>query len=408
LDEYLTNRTRYALLARLLTYPSEEEAGEGKERARFSGLSREQLAAYVRLAGAVEAEGEVPVDLPTDLMGKLLSGEPVEIQDAVAQVQQGEDDADGKQQEAVGERLVQVLRDPNHAVAERLSAGDALAELGDPRFYGEDGFYLPREEMLGFVEVPEGNFRMGSDDQDPDAGDDEKPQHTLHLPAFYMAKYPITVAQFRLFVDQSDHEPADKDSLKGAANHPVVWVNWHDALAYCRWLDEQLRAWTSAPQSLRQLLGNGYQVILPSEAEWEKAARGTGGLRYPWGNEFDPEQANFKGTSRGNPSAVGCFPGGSSPYRLLDMSGNVWEWTRSIYGEWDKDKNELKNAYRYEYEPRDGREDLEKGNEWVRVLRGGSWRDEPKRLRCAARDWVNPRSHGGVNCGFRVCLSPFS
>jgi formylglycine-generating enzyme required for sulfatase activity len=331
----------------------------------------------------VEAEGEAPVDLPTDLMAELLSGEAVKIRDAVARVQ---DDADDEQREAVGERLVGVLRDPNHATEERLSAGDALAELGDPRFYGADGFYLPREEMLGFVEVPEGNFRMGSDDDDPDAQDREKPQHTLHLPAFHMAKYPVTVAQFSLFVDQSGHEPADKDSLQGAANHPVVYVTWHDALAYCRWLDERLRAWTGAPRPLRQLLENGHQIILPSEAEWEKAARGTGGLRYPWGNEFDPERANFRGTGRGGPSAVGCFPGGPSPYGLLDMSGNVWEWTRSIYES-------------YPYRPDNGRENMEVDSR--RVRRGGSWLNPGSFARSASRAHDTPDGRG-LGLGFRV------
>ena len=397
LADYLDNRTRYVLLARLLTYPPAGEAGQGRERARFAGLSRAQLHAYVRLAGAVESDTPLPVDVPADLLTELLSGEPVRRQDAVGRLQGEGDEA---KTEAVRQRLVQVLQTPDQPTVARLSAGDALAGLGDPRFYGEAGYYLPREALLGFVAIPAGNFRMGSDpQQDPQADAAEQPQHTLPLPAYYLAKYPVTVAQFRAFAQASGHQPADEGSLQGAANHPVTRVTWHDALAYCRWLDGLLRGWAQTPAALRALLHNGHQVTLPSEAEWEKGARGTGRNLYPWGDAFDPDRANHQGSGRGGPSPVGGYPAGASPDGLLDMSGNVWEWTRSLWGDGKK-------TFGYKYDPQDGREELTRGDNWARILRGGSWYSEPAALRCAYRVRYDP-DFWNVDHGFRVCVSPF-
>jgi formylglycine-generating enzyme required for sulfatase activity len=126
-----------------------------------------------------------------------------------------------------------------------------------------------------------------------------------------MARYPVTVAQFKLFVEQKGHKPANQSSLKGLPNHPVRFVNWYDAIAYCQWLTDMLRGWDKAPPELR--LKNGWSVNLPSEAEWEKAARGADARLYPWGNEFDPDKANHKGTGLDNVSVVGCFPAGPAP-----------------------------------------------------------------------------------------------
>jgi formylglycine-generating enzyme required for sulfatase activity len=141
-------------------------------------------------------------------------------------------------------------------------------------------------------------------------------------------------------------------------------------------------------------------VTLPSEAEWEKAARGDGdGRIYPWGDQADPNCANYSDTGVGTTSAVGSFPDGASPYGILDLTGNVDEWTLSLWGkDWDEPD------FKYPYDPGDGRENLDASREVRRVLRGGSFDNAPWTLRCASRllDYPGLR---GINGGFRVCVS---
>ena len=149
------------------------------------------------------------------------------------------------------------------------------------------------------------------------------------LPRYYIARYPVTVAQFQAFVQDS------KDSLRGLSNHPVADVSWYEARKYCAWLTKRLREWKGTPEPLATLLRQeSWQVTLLSEAEWEKAARGTEGCIYPWGNGLDPDRANYRDTGINDTTAVGCFPEGVTPYGCLDMAGNVREWTRSLWGEY--------------------------------------------------------------------------
>jgi formylglycine-generating enzyme required for sulfatase activity len=141
-------------------------------------------------------------------------------------------------------------------------------------------------------------------------------------------------------------------------------------IAYCRWLTDVLGSCDATPKPVRDLIvDKGWCITLPSEAQWEKAARGGDGRRFPWGDEdADGNRANFEETGIGHTSAVGCFPAGASPYGILDMSGNVWEWTRSLWGkDWDKPH------FRYPYEAGGGREDLGAGVDVLRVLRGGAY-----------------------------------
>jgi formylglycine-generating enzyme required for sulfatase activity len=289
---------------------------------------------------------------------------------------------------------------------DRAQAGDALAIFGDPRFRVE-AWFLPDEPLVGFVEIPAGPFLMGSDKKnDPQTYDNETPQHTLTLPGYYLSRYPVTVAQFRAFVEQSGYEPEDPDSLRGLANHPVVYISWYEAVRYCQWLTEHLREWPDTPEPLATLLRKeGWQVMLPSEAEWEKAAGGpsTGsgdGRIYPWGDEFDANRANTSETRIDELSAVGCFPQGASPYGCLDMAGNVWEWTRSLWG-----KDYGKPDFRYPYDPGDGRERLDAPNNVLRVLRGGAFWGGLGDARCAARRWHYPDSRNDHR-GFRVVVRP--
>jgi formylglycine-generating enzyme required for sulfatase activity len=239
------------------------------------------------------------------------------------------------------------------------------------------------------VLVPAGSFRIGSPathiNQVINAGVDrdfagrERPQHTLELPAYQIGKYPVTNAEYQVFVKETGHTPPrqwDEENYPGEKDdHPVVYVTWHDAMAYCRWLSEK----------------TGKSYTLPSEAEWEKAARGEDGRIYPWGKEFDPLRCNTKEGGVGNTTPVGQYSRqGDSPYGCVDMAGNVWEWTRSILRD-------------YPYVPDDGREDLE--DPGPRVLRGGSWYHDQLNARCAAR-YSNVPRYRPNNVGFRVVVSP--
>ena len=292
---------------------------------------------------------------------------------------------------------------PPVAGATRVAAGDVLARLGDPRFRA-DAWYLPDDPLLGFVEVPAGPFRMGSDKKvDSEAYGDETQRHEVTLPAYYIGRYPVTAAQFRAYVEDSGEKPEDADSLRGVPNHPVASVSWHEAVAYCRWLTAKLRSWEGTPSELRQRLngadgGSAWQVTLPSEAEWEKAARGADGRIYPWGNEPDPDRANYLDTGIGHTSAVGCFPGGAGPYgppngRVEELSGNVLEWTRSV-------------VKGYPYKSGETRENLAAGDDVRRVLRGGAFGGDAGRVRAASRHGCGPHDRFVV-VGFRVVVSPF-
>jgi formylglycine-generating enzyme required for sulfatase activity len=266
---------------------------------------------------------------------------------------------------------------------------------------------------LELVRIPAGEFLMGSDPaKDKDAYDYDKPQHRIYVAEFDIGKYPVTVAQFSAFVTATDHrtqaeergygwvligdrgweqvQGADwrhprgpKTNIAAKADHPVVQVSWHDAVAFCRWLG--------------QVTGQAFRLL--SEAEWEKAARGTDGRIYPWGSQPpDDKRCNFDGNV-GDTTAVGTYPTGASPYGALDMAGNVWEWTRSLWG-----KGWQKPDFGYPYDPTDGREKMNAPDTVWRVLRGGSWYDDRKFVRCACRSGSIP-DHWSGNFGFRVARS---
>lgn len=247
-----------------------------------------------------------------------------------------------------------------------------------------------------WVEIPAGPFLMGSDTRkDPQASSEELPQHTITLPAYRISKYPITVAQFRSFVEGGSYtkraywtdagwrwreerqvvQPSYWDDPEWSTdNHPVVGVSWYEAVAYCRWL--------------RALVT--YEVRLPTEAEWEKAARGIDGRIYPWGNEPpDETRCNFS-KNVGRTTPVGKYSTrGDSPYGCADMAGNVTEWCHSEYRG-------------YPYDPKDGREEISVIDTALHVLRSGAFYDNERSVRCAARQGANP-GLVGKGIGFRVC-----
>ena len=237
--------------------------------------------------------------------------------------------------------------------------------------------------------VPAGEFTMGTRKEDLVAIVEqhgakrklyvpEVPQHTLYLPDYYIGRTPVTNRQYATFSQQAN------SSLQGNdADHPAVNVSWYDALKYSRWL--------------AQITGTSCR--LPSEAEWEKAARGTDGRTYPWGDVADPRRANYDETGIGGTSAVERFPHGASPYGCLDMSGNVWEWTRSLWGE-----DLFEPAFTYPYDPADGREAARAPKSVLRIVRGGSFYGNALHARCACR-YRNQADGNWGNFGFRVCLA---
>jgi formylglycine-generating enzyme required for sulfatase activity len=280
-----------------------------------------------------------------------------------------------------------------------LSGGEARASVAPPPApatlagFRADAWFLPDDERLGFVPVPAGPFRMGSDPaSDPLAFDNERwadgrAQATLDLPAFYIGRFEVTVAQFRAFVDDAGYPAASAEALAGPPGHPVAWVAWTDALAYARWLEAALRASPELPPELAARLREGWTITLPTEAQWEKAARGGDGRIYPWGDEPRPDRANFQA---GGTAPVGSFDCPECPWGLADMSGNVWEWTRTPYRDGP-------------YDPSDPRLDLRADALWV--MRGGSFADPARNVRAAIRGGADP----GVRrpfIGFRLVLTP--
>lgn len=310
-------------------------------------------------------------------------------------------------------RLRQLVERGRLAPVERVAAGNALGRLGDPRF-SDDRWFLPDDDRLGFVEIPRGPFFMGSPKRDGQRRDGdfeghEFDEHEVDLPRYYLGRYPVTVAQFKAFADDRGFEPGDPDCLRGVPNHPVDRVSWHEARAYCDWLTERLRACADTPRDLADALlgkvdGRKCRVTLPSEAEWEKAARGPAPGRrvFPWGDDPDPAAANYDATGIGAPSPVGSFPSGAShPYGVLDLSGNVWEWTRSLWGE-DVARPVSTDAY----VPGPKTEDLKAPDDVLRVLRGGAFNDDAGGVCCAVRYWFPP-DYRDDGIGFRVAVSPF-
>ncbi|MEI2769985.1 MAG: SUMF1/EgtB/PvdO family nonheme iron enzyme [Candidatus Competibacter sp.] len=289
--------------------------------------------------------------------------------------------------------LVKLMRDERLPATERALAGDNLAALGDPRF-DAGHWHLPDEPLFGFIEIPSGSCKMGDTlDQ-------------VSLPDYYLARWPVTVMQFAAFVGASGHKLVNPNCLKRIANHPIVHVTWHDAMVYCHWLNEQLRKFAherlAAEKPLSEsecrfwqgLADGSLGVELPSEAEWEKAARGNDGRIYPWGYKPDPNRANYVDTRLNTTSAVGCFPGGAGPYGCEETSGNVWEWTRSLLGNY---------PYPQEDSKRQAREDPTASGR--RVLRGGAFHGDSSVARCAFRFDAEPDSRYDAS-GFRVVVSP--
>ncbi|MCW3094831.1 MAG: exported protein of unknown function, partial [Chthonomonadaceae bacterium] len=229
---------------------------------------------------------------------------------------------------------------------------------------GNSGIASPKfkknsKDNADMVFIPAGEFTMGSNDSDS-----EKPVHTVMLDGYYIYLTPVTVGQYLKFCDETGHArpPAPNFNPNWSnRDHPIVNVSYNDALAYCAWAG----------------------VKLPTEAQWEKAARGTDGRKFPWGNDFDRSKlwASSKFGDAGGTKPVGSFPSGASPFGVLDMAGNVWQWCSDWY-----DPNFYSSRLATERNP----ENQSVGDQKFRVLRGGSWDS------CDPLDFLSADRHDDV------------
>lgn len=335
-------------------------------------------------------------------------------------------------------RLTRLMEEGHLTARERVEVGDVLGRLGDPRF-DPDCYHLPSlyrdepETVWGFVQIPAGSFVMGEGNE----------EHCVDISYdYWIARYPVTVAQLGVFVENDGYEDpewwtktgwawrlgewdsqVEQDWLKEwlkerpaqlrAApmwwneqkqypTRPVMGVSWFEAVAYARWLEWQLQVagcklpvWRAGESIGVDLQPRAFNVRLPSEAEWEKAARCGDARRYPWGNdEWAKERANIDKSQIGHANPVGMYSQGANEWGVHEMAGNVWEWTRSLFSS-------------YPYVAEDGREALEVDGD--RVLRGGSWIDVRRFARCASRSRDVPDGSflNGIGCRVVVSLVSF-
>lgn len=229
--------------------------------------------------------------------------------------------------------------------------------------------------------IPAGEFTMGSDSY----GEEEKPAHKVYLDAYYIDKYKVTNALYKRCVDEKVCKPPQflNSFLRPAYygdtrydDYPVMAVDWYMAKTYCEWRGARL----------------------PTEAEWEKAARGTDERIYPWGNDIDQSRANYNNNGDpnfvGDTSKVGSYPDGLSPYGVYDMAGNIWDWTADLYSD----------TY-YASLPKLAVNPLGPTTGETRVIRGGSWNSGASSLRTTRRSWNIP-SNANIYIGFRCAKNP--
>jgi formylglycine-generating enzyme required for sulfatase activity len=263
----------------------------------------------------------------------------------------------------------------------RLEAANALGQAGDPRI-----------DEHAWITFPAGSFLMGGQSAEPNSeGFDayalltEAPPQHIQLNSFCIARFPVTVQEFRKFIDAGGYheprfwqeggfqkwdEPAKWESQVRFPNHPITGVSWFEAVAYCQWL--------------------GDDMALPTEAQWERAARGLYDRRFPWG-QSPPNRlrCNFRSIALDGTTPIGFFQGGETPEGISDMSGNVFEWCSDTWRDYTQSE-----TIRHDNQTAD---DLSS-----RIVRGGSYRSTRNFLRAAFRGRY-PANFQGNDVGFRLC-----
>jgi formylglycine-generating enzyme required for sulfatase activity/class 3 adenylate cyclase len=278
--------------------------------------------------------------------------------------------------QAVINHLLSTVANPEVALRVRIAAGDVLGYLGDPR----------KGEM---VVIPAGEFLMG----------EVREQHELFLPDYQLGKYPVANAEYERFIEaggyqnksfwtkagwieigQNQNEPRYwQDERFNKPNQPAIGLSWYECVAYCRWLSAE----------------TGQLYRLPTEAEWEKGARGVDGRVYPWGSEFEASRLNARAGDQQvcTITPVGIYPTGTSPFGLFDCAGNVWEWCATRW----------KKPFPYDVNQDEWQADYLEGQN-LRVLRGGSWNYKAEATRCSYRFKFQP--YGWTGRGSYRVVSP--
>jgi formylglycine-generating enzyme required for sulfatase activity len=320
--------------------------------------------------------------------------------------------------DSLRKRLLTMMRNNQANIVMRVHAAQLVAQLGDTRVEVMD------VNAIDFVPVKAGSFLMGSDPMlDHEAFAEEFPQQLRTTGEYAISRYPISNAQYRRFFDDKDdgycnptywpvaislghwhdgmvwrlrpvnradgavdwqphwaREPNQPGWPINLPNSPIMGISWYEARAFVRWLEKRWRC--------QGIIGASTRLDLPSEVEWEKAARGVDGRIYPWGNNFDGNRLNWFGHMLMAPAPIGAFPASASPYGVEEMVGNLWEWTRSVF------------------EPYDSH--YQSGTDFVNhvapdvnlAVRGGAYFSVRARCRCAARLATLP--YGRMNATFRI------
>jgi len=256
----------------------------------------------------------------------------------------------------------------------RRKFGQALALLGDPR------------KLDKLVEVPAGTYRIGGGTHP-----NSQPEHDCRVEDYRIGAYPVTNFAYQEFATAAGRPWRSADATRCEfANAPAVDLTWHDAMDYCAWLTSE---WRTAGR-----IGTREIVRLPTEPEWEAAARGSRGWHFPWGEEWAAGHANGEEAGLNEVCSVGLFPEGASPFGCMDMAGQVWEWTTTL---WGKDMRLPSFAYPYR---NDGREDLDAGPAVRRVLRGGCFSSNRMKANGIYRGSLEPAGFWRGN-GFRIVVA---